>query len=183
MMTYIQSDPEAAETMFSFPELAEKLIMVPLDLTHSALLTKEIEQRILTSQPSKFRQMWVELGRFFAHKYATVFGITAGPPLHDVCAVHIASLVGQGVVSQKGGRWERIEGRPGERIDEFLIGDLELPHTEEVTFHRVSHYLIAFNQKPLNPVNVGLSSANTERLNKDEMLSLINNPPQEEVRE
>jgi len=49
--------------------------------------------------------MWVDLGRFFAHKYATVFGITAGPPLHDVCAVHIASLVGQGVGSQKGGRW------------------------------------------------------------------------------
>jgi len=49
--------------------------------------------------------MWTELGRFFADKYATVFGITAGPPLHDVCAVHIASLVGQGVASQKDGRW------------------------------------------------------------------------------
>jgi len=86
-------------------------------------------------------------------------------------------------VSQKGGSWERIEGRPGERVDEFLIGDLELPHTEEVTFHRVPHYVIAFNQKPPNPVKVGLSSANTERLNKDEMLSLINNPPPEEIRE
>ena len=79
--------------------------MVPLDLTHSALLTEELQERILSLNPTKFRQMWVELGRFFAHKYATVFGITAGPPLHDVCAVHIASLVGQGIGSQKNGRW------------------------------------------------------------------------------
>jgi len=91
--------------LFSIPELAEKLIMVPLDLTHSALLTKEIESRILTDTPTKFRQMWVDLGQFFAQTYADVFGITEGPPLHDVCAVHIASLVARGVQSEKGGRW------------------------------------------------------------------------------
>jgi inosine-uridine nucleoside N-ribohydrolase len=49
--------------------------------------------------------MWAELGKFFADKYAAVFSITAGPPLHDVCAVHIASLIGRGVQSEKGGRW------------------------------------------------------------------------------
>ena len=80
--------------------------MVPLDLTHSALLTEKIEERILSSNPTTFRQMWVELGRFFAHKYATVFGITAGPPLHDVCAVHIASLVGHGDWKSK--RWKMV---------------------------------------------------------------------------
>jgi inosine-uridine nucleoside N-ribohydrolase len=91
--------------LFSTPEVAEKLIMVPLDLTHSALLTKEIEKRIMSPKPSKFRQMWLDLGQFFAQTYADVFGITKGPPLHDVCAVHIANLVGRGVESQKGGRW------------------------------------------------------------------------------
>jgi inosine-uridine nucleoside N-ribohydrolase len=85
--------------------LAEKLVMVPLDLTHKALLTNDIESRILTPNPTKFRQMWAELAKFFADKYATVYGITAGPPLHDVCAVHIASLIGRGVPSEKGGRW------------------------------------------------------------------------------
>jgi inosine-uridine nucleoside N-ribohydrolase len=79
--------------------------MVPLDLTHSALLTKDIEQRILSDKPSKFRKMWVDLGQFFASTYADVFGIMEGPPLHDVCAVHIAGLIGRGVVSEKGGRW------------------------------------------------------------------------------
>jgi inosine-uridine nucleoside N-ribohydrolase len=91
--------------LFSIPALAEKLVLVPLDLTHTALLTKEIECRILTPSPTKFRQMWAELGKFFADKYATVFSITAGPPLHDVCAVHIASLIGRGIQSEKGGRW------------------------------------------------------------------------------
>lgn len=91
--------------LFSIPELAEKLVMVPLDLTHSALLTKGIEKQILSDQPTKFRQMWVDLGQFFAQKYADVFGITQGPPLHDVCAVHIARLIGQNVRSEKGGRW------------------------------------------------------------------------------
>jgi inosine-uridine nucleoside N-ribohydrolase len=91
--------------LFSIPELAEKLVMVPLDLTHYALLTKDIEKRILTDHPTKFRQMWAELGQFFAQKYSDVFGITEGPPLHDVCAVHIAGLIGRGVGSEKGGRW------------------------------------------------------------------------------
>jgi inosine-uridine nucleoside N-ribohydrolase len=91
--------------LFSTPILAEKLIMVPLDLTHSALLTETIEERILTSNPSKFRQMWVDLGRFFAQRYADVFGFTQGPPIHDVCAVHIAGLVGRGIESEKDGKW------------------------------------------------------------------------------
>ena len=79
--------------------------MVPLDLTHSALLTKDIEKRILSSKPSRFRRMWVELAQFFAQTYMDVFGITEGPPLHDVCAVHIAGLIGRGFDSEKGGRW------------------------------------------------------------------------------
>jgi inosine-uridine nucleoside N-ribohydrolase len=79
--------------------------MVPLDLTHSALLTKDIETRILSDKPSLFRKMWIDLGQFFAQTYVDVFGIMEGPPLHDVCAVHIASLIGRGVESEKEGRW------------------------------------------------------------------------------
>ncbi|HAI75809.1 MAG TPA: capsule biosynthesis protein CapD [Microscillaceae bacterium] len=83
-------------------------------------------------------------------------------------------------VSHKGGKYETIAGRPGERNDEYLIGDLELPYTEEVVFDQVPHYLISFNQKVANPVAVGLSSANTERLTDAEILALISNPPPEE---
>ncbi|MBD0327284.1 MAG: SDR family NAD(P)-dependent oxidoreductase [Pyrinomonadaceae bacterium] len=79
-------------------------------------------------------------------------------------------------INDKGGRWERMEGRPGERDDEFLIGDIELPYTFEVEYHGIPHYVISFNEKVERPLAVGLSSANTERLTEPEMLQLINSP-------
>jgi UDP-N-acetylglucosamine 4,6-dehydratase/5-epimerase len=84
-------------------------------------------------------------------------------------------------VREKGGRWQVIEGRPGERNDEYLIGDLELPYTKEILFDGIQHYLISFNEKVANPISFGLSSANTERLSEQEILSLINNPSAEEI--
>lgn len=79
-------------------------------------------------------------------------------------------------VEHKGGRWETMEGRPGERDDEFLIGDLELPYTREADYGGVKHFIISFNEKAPQPLGVGLSSANTERLTKAEMLNIINHP-------
>jgi UDP-glucose 4-epimerase len=86
----------------------------------------------------------------------------------------------QAWIEEKGGKWEKIEGRPGERDDEFLIGDLELPYTEELMFDGIKHYLISFNDKVANPISVGLSSANTDKLTREEILAIINNPPIEE---
>jgi UDP-N-acetylglucosamine 4,6-dehydratase/5-epimerase len=83
--------------------------------------------------------------------------------------------------NSKGGRYEKIEGRPGERDDEFLIGDLELPYTEEIVYDGITHYLISFNSKVEKPVSFGLSSANTERLSDQEILQIISNPPTEEL--
>jgi UDP-N-acetylglucosamine 4,6-dehydratase/5-epimerase len=72
-----------------------------------------------------------------------------------------------------GGRWEQIAGRPGERDTEYLIGELELPHTERFAVDAVTHYLISFNQKTDSPVSEVLSSANTTPLTEAEMLALI----------
>ena len=38
-----------------------------------------------------------------------------------------------------------LKSRPGERDDEFLIGDLELPYTKEIHVDNQLHYLISFN--------------------------------------
>jgi len=84
-------------------------------------------------------------------------------------------------IQNKGGRWEKIEGRPGEREDEFLIGDIEIPFTSEVTLNSITHYIISFNQKAATPVQYGLSSANTDRLTDSEILDIISNPPVEEL--
>ncbi|GAG38854.1 unnamed protein product, partial [marine sediment metagenome] len=79
-------------------------------------------------------------------------------------------------IQHKGGRWEKIEGRPGERDDEFLIGDIEIPYTSEVTYNRIPHYVISFNQKVIDHVESNLSSANTDKLTDSEILNIINNP-------
>ncbi len=84
-------------------------------------------------------------------------------------------------VEHKGGRWETIAGRPGEREDEFLIGDLEIPYTTELVYDGISHYVISFNQKPAVHVEVGLSSANAVRLTDMEILRIISSPPDEEA--
>lgn len=81
----------------------------------------------------------------------------------------------------KGGKWEKIEGRPGERLDEYLIGEAELPFTRELMIDGITHYLISFNEKVDKPVEFGLSSANTDKLTDQEILDLINNPPVEEI--
>ena len=73
----------------------------------------------------------------------------------------------------KGGRWQRIEGRPGERSDEFLIGDIELPYTREITYNGIRHFIISFQEKVERPIKTALSSANAERLTEREMLELL----------
>jgi FlaA1/EpsC-like NDP-sugar epimerase len=82
-------------------------------------------------------------------------------------------------IEEKGGEWEKIAGRPGERNDEFLIGDLELDYTKELEIDGITHYLISFNEKAEKPLAFGLSSANTEKLSRAEIVKLISNPPNE----
>ncbi|KAI0506116.1 inosine-uridine preferring nucleoside hydrolase-domain-containing protein [Xylaria bambusicola] len=99
-------DPEAAAALLHDPILAPKSTLVPLDLTHLVLATKEVQDLLLKgTQPatakaaaedleqkgmkakSTLRQMLVELLMFFAETYRDVFGIVDGPPLHDPLAV------------------------------------------------------------------------------------------------
>jgi UDP-N-acetylglucosamine 4,6-dehydratase/5-epimerase len=83
--------------------------------------------------------------------------------------------------SHNGSRWEKIAGRPGERDDEFLVGEQELPYTSELVIDGVLHYLTSFSENAAEPLSEGLSSANSEKLTDDEILQIINNPPVEEV--
>ncbi|WP_404288355.1 nucleoside hydrolase [Glutamicibacter arilaitensis] len=78
----IKIDPEAAHIVFN-----EKwpVVMVGLDLTHQALATKEVVERIerIGTGPAKFVR---ELMDFFAQAYRDHQGFDA-PPVHDPCAV------------------------------------------------------------------------------------------------
>ncbi|EXF84224.1 inosine-uridine preferring nucleoside hydrolase [Colletotrichum fioriniae PJ7] len=89
-------DPEAAAAVFHNKALAAKTTLVPLDLSHQVLATEEVRDALLYGThggektgkgKTTLRQMLVELLMFFAKTYSDVFGITAGPPLHDPLAV------------------------------------------------------------------------------------------------
>ena len=85
-------------------------------------------------------------------------------------------------IREKGGRWEQIEGRPGERPHEYLIGEPELIYTSKVEFNGRPHYKIKFNHPVAQPLKEAFCSANAEALSESELLDIINNPPAEEAR-
>lgn len=82
-------------------------------------------------------------------------------------------------IKYRGGEWEKIASRPGERIDEVLIGELELPYTTEVEYDGVKHHVISFNEKAERPLTKVLTSEDSERLTEQEILALIDNEPEE----
>ncbi len=84
-------------------------------------------------------------------------------------------------IRENGGRWEQIEGRPGERDDELLVGELELPHATKLRFDDIDHYLISFNEQVPEPLSEAISSATAERLSDAEMVKLIDSPPEEDA--
>lgn len=77
--------------------------MIPLDLSHQVLATEAIRQRLLfgalqgdhaagifaNMAPLNLRKMLHDLLTFFASTYSTIYGLTAGPPLHDPIAVAV----------------------------------------------------------------------------------------------
>ena len=78
----IAVDPEAAEIVFI---AGWKVVMVGLDVTHKALATDAVRERVraIGTAPARFVD---ELMDFFAKAYADNQGFTA-PPVHDPCAV------------------------------------------------------------------------------------------------
>jgi inosine-uridine nucleoside N-ribohydrolase len=78
----IWCDPEAASVVFA---CGRPITMVPLEVTHQALATNDILQR-LRSSGRTVAAVAADLLVFFAGTYRRVFGFPA-PPLHDPCAV------------------------------------------------------------------------------------------------
>jgi purine nucleosidase len=75
-------DPEAAQIVFS---AGWKVVMVGLDVTHQALATPAVRERVLAlgTSPARFVD---ELMDFFTKAYEDNQGFDA-PPVHDPCAV------------------------------------------------------------------------------------------------
>lgn len=84
-------------------------------------------------------------------------------------------------IRENGGRWEQIEGRPGERPHEYLLGEPELLFTSVAEFSGKKHYVLRFNQPVSSPLPALLCSATADRLSEAELLDIINHPPPEEL--
>lgn len=83
----IQCDPEAAHIVFEAG--LKSLVMVPLEVTHTVLVTPQIREGFKDSRLFKglrLRLLLDELMHFFEESYKKVFGFEH-PPLHDPVAV------------------------------------------------------------------------------------------------
>ncbi|RKD75547.1 inosine-uridine nucleoside N-ribohydrolase [Sinobaca qinghaiensis] len=90
----IYADAEAAKVVF---ESGISIAMFGLDVTHQALITPEIQQRISTSRHPAGRFVF-DLLDFFMEAYKNTFRFE-GAPLHDVCTV--AYLIDSGMFTME----------------------------------------------------------------------------------
>ncbi|KAH6633158.1 Inosine/uridine-preferring nucleoside hydrolase domain-containing protein [Boeremia exigua] len=118
----IYCDPEASAFIFAHPVLRPKTTLVPLDLSHLVLGTQSVRRSLLYGRaaathtdtptdtprtPSTLRALFAQIMSFFAGTYATVFSLTAGPPLHDPLAV--AAAIYPELFDDRGGERFRVD--------------------------------------------------------------------------
>jgi inosine-uridine nucleoside N-ribohydrolase len=78
------NDPDAAHIVFTCSHVP-RLVMVPIELTHTVCATPQISER-LRSLSSRYSSILDHLLHFFGATYKQVFQFDS-PPLHDPCAV------------------------------------------------------------------------------------------------
>jgi len=93
----ILCDPEAAQIVLNAPV---KKTMIPINVTHTAIVTEEIHRKLLSpyasvltsadnrpSPSTPLRHTLSTLISFFASSYKSTFGFNNGPPLHDALTI------------------------------------------------------------------------------------------------
>ena len=69
--------------------------------------------------------------------------------------------------------WYESEKRSGDKDDECLIGESELQYSYFQQIENIQHILIDFNNNSQNVFNKPITSFNSEKLTKDEIIDLI----------
>ena len=72
-----------------------------------------------------------------------------------------------------GGKFKVIQTRKGDRLDEYLIGEDELKHTQELKIKNKKYYVINFNEFAKKPIKKIVSSHNAKRLSQSEIEKII----------
>ena len=102
----LQTDPEAAKVVFEAG--VQNLVMVPLEVTHTALATPAVMQRMMQRQ-TPFLELMQKLLMFFAQTYKEVFSFEH-PPLHDPLAVFFVACPSAFTVSLHTQKHLSLEG-------------------------------------------------------------------------
>jgi inosine-uridine nucleoside N-ribohydrolase len=76
----------AARIVFDRGEHGLSIVQIPIEVTHTALVTPEVLAKI-RAMDSSFSKVCVDLLTFFGDTYDRVFGFKNGPPLHDPLAI------------------------------------------------------------------------------------------------
>ncbi|KAJ7098799.1 Inosine/uridine-preferring nucleoside hydrolase domain-containing protein [Mycena belliarum] len=98
----ILCDPHAAQIVLDAPV---KKTMIPINVTHTAIVTRAMHAQLLTSAPpslldantplpkavTNLRHTLSTLIGFFADSYKSTFGFNDGPPLHDALTIAYVS--------------------------------------------------------------------------------------------
>lgn len=85
-------DPKAAALVLEDPELAEKTILCPLNLTHTALANEHIRKAMYdpkSNHNSSIRLMFFQIVTFYFESYTRNNEHLAGPPAHDPLAMFL----------------------------------------------------------------------------------------------
>jgi len=76
-------------------------------------------------------------------------------------------------IKKYGGAYKVIKERKGDRIDEYLIGNNEIKNTYKKKYKNKIYYIVNYNKRPFKPLSKIISSANSKRLSKNELLELL----------
>jgi len=86
----LHCDPHAASIVFLTPQLANKIILCPLNFTHTVLATEEVRLSIYEEKSNKnspIRNLFYKILTFYFNAYKEKYNNYIGPPVHDPLAV------------------------------------------------------------------------------------------------
>jgi len=132
------ASPSAEANIFNDPDAADivcrsglEIVMVPLDVTHTVLVTPEIIKKI-DGMKSQFANLCIGILQFFADAYRDVYGFDS-PPLHDPCAVAYCIAPELFEVKFCNTRIERVSDSTRGRTVCDMYGVTNLPKNVHVT--------------------------------------------------
>ena len=71
-------------------------------------------------------------------------------------------------------KWKEIDKRLGDKNDEYLIGDIEYKYAKSIIIDNLKHFLLCFDKQIKSSLNNPVSTLNAKKLNKKEIIRLIN---------